>query len=1109
MPAGETPLKFGGFVGRERELAELRHALDETREGHGRLFLVSGEPGIGKSRLAEEVAREAAALGMRGLWGRCWEGDGAPAYWPWLQVIRSFLGALDPERRRNLEVESEIASDMIHQVAQIVPDLRPAKSILQPPVTANVDPNEACFRLFDAVTNFLKMGARTHPMLIVLDDLHDADEASLALLRFMARELRGASMMIVATYRDLEVRRSPSLSKLIGEVSRDAGSMPMSGLSEPEVSRFIELRAEQTPDEGLVAKLCAATDGNPLFVDGIVRSLIAEGAIGSAGAMDRPFKIPSGVREAIRSRLDALSPESNSILAATAAIGNEFDFNLCQSVAAVSPDEAHRLLDEASSAGIVTAFGRGRYRFSHALLREAVYEELDTNTRIQIHGKIANRIEEIHREDIDPHLAALAHHFRVAGVAEKAIDYSVRAGQAAVSVLAFTDAMVHLAAALELMEQFGSEPRRRADLLGLLGRVAFEIDPAKSVNYRESAIVLYDSTGCYDEAAHIRVTLGRSLTISGQPIVNGARAIEHLRRAESVLAKGPETIELARLYEGIAAYESQRMDLVQSARAAGRTMEISDRVGNKAVWADAAAFFAYTLAMSGQLKQGFVLLDQAFDAAEQANAPAAGLVVARIAGSCCTWLGDPRGARAWWERELNKPRNARLPFTRRELSQSVNHTYLDEGQPGEAGHRFGAEYWAIRFWVAGEWEAVAALNESSAAASERADDQFSRLNWSITLGATYLLLGEYARAESHLLYGLDNGDRGPLVLQEMRARPWLARVYLAMNRLDVAAEQVARCRQIMADGEDWRGRAGDVALAEAVVAATRGNYDIADRQFESALAIHQKYHLGWALADTLHCWGRALAAAGDRRRAAEKFDAAIENHRSRGVGPRLIEWLTDEKVSALSRASQSPRVESKLIGTFRREGEFWTISYRDTTFRLKDAKGLRYIAYLLAHPGQRIHVYDLIEAVDGSAFNDRTKIHTGSEDLAIVREIDAPGPTIDARARSEYRARLHDLQAELDEAERANDLGRSQQLRGEIEIVGQQLAGSSRLGGRARTASGSAERARGLVGKNIRSGLERIRGQHPALGRHLATTIRTGYFCVYQPEPDHPVSWQF
>jgi hypothetical protein len=230
----------------------------------------------------------------------------------------------------------------------------------------------------------------------------------------------------------------------------------------------------------------------------------------------------------------------------------------------------------------------------------------------------------------------------------------------------------------------------------------------------------------------------------------------------------------------------------------------------------------------------------------------------------------------------------------------------------------------------------------------------------------------------------------------------------------------------------------------------------------------------------------------------------------RGVGTRFLEWLTADKMSAL-RGTSHPKqqAESKPTGTFQREGEFWTITYGGATFRLKNAKGLHYVAYLLARPGQRIHVHDLIEAVEGSAANGRTTIDAESEDLQIVREIGGPRPTIDARARSEYRAKLRDLQADLDEAERMNDLGRTGRLRIEIEMVGLELTGSSGLGGRGRTASSSAERARGSVRKRIRPLVEKIRHQHPSLGRHLAAAISTGYFCAYQPQSDHPISWQF
>ena len=221
------------------------------------------------------------------------------------------------------------------------------------------------------------------------------------------------------------------------------------------------------------------------------------------------------------------------MLAAAAAIGNEFEFNLCQSVADVSVEEAHRLLDEASSAAIVTALGHNRYRFSHALIRGAVYEELDTNGRILLHGKIANRMEEIYRENIDAHLAELAHHFREAGMAEKAIEYSLRIGEAAASVLAFTDAMVHLQAALALMEREGSDAQPRADLLHRLGYLAFQVDRTRSLKYGESAIALYESIGRFDQAARVHILVANIFHMRDDPLFNETLASEHLRRAES------------------------------------------------------------------------------------------------------------------------------------------------------------------------------------------------------------------------------------------------------------------------------------------------------------------------------------------------------------------------------------------------------------------------------------------------------------------------------------------------------------------------------------------------------------------------------------------------
>ena len=279
------------------------------------------------------------------------------------------------------------------------------------------------------------------------------------------------------------------------------------------------------------------------------------------------------------------------------------------------------------------------------------------------------------------------------------------------------------------------------------------------------------------------------------------------------------------------------------------------------------------------------------------------------------------------------------------MSSWIDGTYFDEGQVLKIQEIYGPQDPGVRFWIGGEWEAAATWMENEVDLGHRTGARTTSLTYCISAGLVWgFYLGQHARAERLFKYGLDHADRGDVVFLEMRARPWLARLYVMMNRLDEAEQQVARCRQIMAAGEDWRGLVGTVARAEAAVEAARGNYESACRLLESALAIHRTYHAAWDEADTLELWGRVLAAAGDHPSAAEKFDAAIENHRSRGVGPRYLEKLTAEKIMALrktpaqtsvGRLSHDGSAEPKTSAVLRREGEFWTITYAGATFRLK------------------------------------------------------------------------------------------------------------------------------------------------------------------------------
>jgi predicted ATPase len=451
----ERTRSVAAFVGRERELAELRAGLDDASAGHGRLFLLSGEPGIGKTRLAEEISIDASARGMRVVWGRCWEGGGAPAYWPFIQILRACVEDLDGVHLKALlgSAVSEIAR-LIPEVKLSLPSLEEAK--------AATDSESARFRLFDAVATLLKNVARNKPLLIVIDDLHDSDQPSLQMLRFVARETKGARILILGTYRDAEVRQSPELGKLIGDLIREGRTVLITGLSQAEVGEFIERSAAKKADDKLVADLYHATDGNPLFVDGVVRLLAAEGKLERTGFDGAAFTIPDGVRESIRRRLAALSDEASSVLSIASVIGNEFDLRLLERVSGRSLEQIIEHTDEAVRIGVLRsrAPALAHQQFSHALIREALYNDLAANRRIELHGDMGAAIEEIYKSDPKPHLAELANHFREAGLDKKAIDYSIRAGEGARAVFAYEQEVTHFKALQGRLGAHGAQWRR-------------------------------------------------------------------------------------------------------------------------------------------------------------------------------------------------------------------------------------------------------------------------------------------------------------------------------------------------------------------------------------------------------------------------------------------------------------------------------------------------------------------------------------------------------------------------------------------------------------------------------------------------------------------------
>jgi DNA-binding SARP family transcriptional activator len=388
-PAGTR----GSFVGRGPELAELLAGLADAEAGRGRLFLLTGEPGIGKSRLADELAGDARDRGIRVLVGRCWEGGGAPAFWPWVQVLRGLIREADPERLR-----AELGPGAA-ELARILPELRDLFPALPEPGAPDSD--AARFVLFDAAVQFLRACCDTTPSVVVLDDLHAADEPSLLLLRFLARELETMRTLVLAAYRDVDPLPSHPLAELQGELAGAAAAsrLRLRGLSAGDVEQYLELTAAPFASPALVRLLHAETEGNPLFVAETVRLLAVEGL--APGTGEAELRIPESVRDVIARRLNHLSPECVRTLELAAVLGREFDLTPLGAAAGLPPHSLLEVLDEAVDARVVADLPgvRGRLRFAHVLIRDTLYEGLPMARRAQLNSRVFEALEPLYAGD--------------------------------------------------------------------------------------------------------------------------------------------------------------------------------------------------------------------------------------------------------------------------------------------------------------------------------------------------------------------------------------------------------------------------------------------------------------------------------------------------------------------------------------------------------------------------------------------------------------------------------------------------------------------------------------------------------------------------------------
>jgi AAA ATPase domain len=1109
-----TPL-----VGRERELAELEAGLVETRSGRGRLFFIAGEPGIGKTRLAEAVAARAAGHGMIPLWGRAWESAGAPAFWPWTQLLRSLTGTRDSEA---LSTELGAGAPWL---AQVLPELTEKVPGVRPPRSPGAE--KARFALFDAVATFLRDAAASDPLVVVLDDLHAADPASLLLFEFVARAVADSPILLVATFQEAAAHRRPELEKLIGALGREGTTVVLRGLGDSDLAQIVELHTGRACEPPLLKALRETTEGNPFFATEVLRLVPANGELAlSLDPRGGGFLIPGTVRETVRRRFESLDQATIATLEAASVIGREF--RLATLMRAMG--ESERLvafLDLADAAGLIVAIpgSIGRYQFTHNLIRETLYAGLATERRIQLHRAIGEAIAETFGDAPD-RLAELAHHFAQAspgGDVEKALDYATKAGREAMRLFAYEQAAGLFRLALEMAELCDPDAGRRAELLLALGRAHARADHTAA---RETLIEAGEAARAADDP---RLMAEAGLAMRAWPRGGGVldeqpgrllqEALERLDERDSELRARVLARLAAALYYW-AGTEERRKSLVEEAVAIAR------RLGDPATLAHVLSNCQLATWGPDYTERDLDWMEEVLGLLARVRDDTLELGTRNRQIDFLLELGDLAGADAALRhleltvRESSDPRTEGYVHLHRARQAIVEGRYAEaarlNAQAMQVGSRVHDSNMIIlaRNQVASMRWLEGRFGEIEAEVREVAERDVTPA-WPAALARIYCDLGMEQHAE-RMLERMAVNDFADLP----RYNGWLitlallAETCVHLGDLD-KAETLYKLLLPFAGRNVTSPQAvfiGPISRFLGILAATRSEWDAATSHFSAARKAAERMNspaveLRVAL-DEAEMLARRGQADG-RRRAIGLLEQAAPLAASLGVdgiGAQIVELRRNLGVPASVASASEARGTDITTATLRREGESWTFEFARRSVRVRDSKGVRYIAALLRRPGVEIHALDLAGA-DSSALTGDAR----SSATAAAAELHAPGdagPLLDAEAKSAYRNRLEELREDLEEATAFNDPERAAAAREEIDFLERELAGAVGLGGRDRRAASSAERARVSVTKAIRTTIKRVGEHDPILARELEATIRTGAYCMHQPDPRHPLGWR-
>jgi eukaryotic-like serine/threonine-protein kinase len=976
------------FVGRERELAALSTGLAAARRGRGSLWLIVGERGVGKTTLAEQLCEAAGKQAVPVARGPSRDAGGAPAYWPWIQILRALAGA-HPNADWPLLL-GRGAADVIGLVPESGPRVPCSGGSLAR------DPDRRRFELFDGVSEFLATTTAASAAVLVLEDLHAADEGSLLLLSFLARRLHDTSLLVVGTHVDVEVSPPPAVARLLEDLARDGRRLPLRGLGDAAVEAMIAARSGAPVDPELLRTIQRVTAGNPFFVNEIVRVLAADGdgRLPAHPLTPDELPLPDSVRAALGRRLAPLDDDSRALLEAAAVIGEEFSVTRLAASAGIAPAAALGHLEPAERLQLVRALPEtmGRYAFAHGLVRETLLRDLGEERRRELHRRVVEAIERRHAGTLDDHVAALAYHsieaLPAVGAAKAGV-YARRAGERAARQLAYEEAARYFQQALDVQDGRPEGRRERCELLFALG----------SAQRRSGAVGVAQAT--FEAAATLarelaaprllaRAALGYAGALGGpaMPSRTDPVVVAMLEEALHALSAEPSP-ERAQLLARLALELYYTPDVERRRRLSHQAVETAVMTGDAR--SRLIALYSRNWSTLGpdhpeerrrdadellELANASDDLEMRFSARHfrLANALERGDLAGVDAelAACERLAATLRQPLYNWQAGLLRAMRALL-HGRAEEGERIARSAFEAGRTIDdeaATTLFGVQLYN-HHWIVGRLDELAAWIDGFA----------SRRPWAPAwqCAAAFILTetGQPQAARTKLdAVGAQrfrdlprDGNWGAsvalsaLVASAIDARDHAAALY------ELAAPLADRVLMVAAGDSTI----GPMALYAGALATTLGRWDDALAHFDQADRLIARLDARWVAAITHRERARMLlarGAPGDHAAAAEQCHAALGLARALGMAR-----LTEQAGELLARvpSAAEPRTLPQRVATLERTGDAWRVGVEPRVTLVRHCKGMSQLATLLASPGVAVAAVELV-ACDGGGTTDPERV---------------------------------------------------------------------------------------------------------------------------------------